>query len=184
MNVEMKLTKKMMCISLILILFLVIGAACAADNDTDVQTSDDDTQEIISSDTEDVNQTLKATVQFSGTTFSDLETAINNAQEGDTIVLNSNITNDYRNYQYYPMTINKAITIEGQGYTIDGASQSAIFSISGSNVVLNNITFINAYGNSWTYRAGAIYGTGSNVNITNCNFIDNVLGLDWSTVVQ
>ena len=95
------------------------------------------------------------------------------------------------------MSISKTLTIDGHGHTIDAEGYSRIFRISGSNVVLKNIKFKNAYNygsgaavywsgsngklincafennNAESYRGGAVYWSGSNANITGCKFTNN-----------
>ena len=72
------------------------------------------------------NEVLKSTIDFSGSTFTELENQINSCQAGDIINLNKNITND----RDYGITIDKAITINGNGYTINALGNSQIFKIS------------------------------------------------------
>ena len=59
-------------------------------------------------------------------------------------------------------------TIDGQGHIIDGDNTAGIFTVSGSNIVLKNLIFINANRNY-----GAVYVTGENVKIINCTFAYN-----------
>ena len=68
--------------------------------------------------------------------------------------------------------VNKKITINGNGFTIDGKNKaSAFFILKTTNpIVLNNITFKNCYSPS---IGGAIYSEAKNIVITNCRFIDN-----------
>ena len=83
-------------------------------------------------------------------TFASLQEIIDNAQEGSTINLDHNYTCD--NGQ--SITINKTITINGNGYEINGDNLATIFHITGRNIVLDNITFVNGYS---TGNGGAIY---------------------------
>ena len=66
--------------------------------------------------------------------------------------------------------INKQLTINGNGHTIDGSNSARIFSVSGSNVVLRNITFTHA---PIYYDGSVVNSNGYNLNIDNCTFKDN-----------
>ena len=106
--------------------------------------------------------------------FKDLNITINS---GNTIV---NLTD---NYQYGEgdddfingIVINQSITINGNGITINGSDKARIFQITGNDVIIDNITFINgkASGNYPDYNGGAILWTGENGKITNSNFNQN-----------
>ena len=194
MSIKKRFDKKLIIISLLLVLIIGIGAVSAADNNTDEKiASSNDQAELSVSDnaklksdnpdklslSNDVNlssskeSALRAS-EFTGRTFTELENAINGATE-DTIVLKNDIVNDRNS----PISINKAITIDGDGHTIDSLNKSNIFFISADNVVLKNINFINSYWNqNWQYTGGAIYGTASNVVINHCNFTDNTIPND------
>ncbi len=98
-----------------------------------------------------------------------------------------------------PVKIYKPLTINGNGFTIDGNYLTQIFSIEcEGKVVLNNINFINAFGdgcggsigaycdltvNSCNFKSsstkilagGAIYVQG-NLEVYNSNFVDNMVG--------
>ena len=139
--------------------------------------------------TEDINQTIiddtlsvsidnELSAKDAGT-FTALQEKINNAQAGSTITLN----NDYlRDDSSDPnrIRIDKALTINGNGHKIDvdGSyyGQSRIFYITSSNVVLNDIDFLNAYvmghySEAGSYNGGAIYSE-KNLVLNNCNFIN------------
>ena len=61
------------------------------------------------------------------------------------------------------------IIIDGNYNTIDGSNQARIFNITGANVIIKNLNFIN--GNST--NGGAIYITGGNFSIINSTFKRN-----------
>lgn len=69
------------------------------------------------------------------------------------------------------IAINKALKINGNNHTIDASNRCRVFSISGSNVVLNNITFTNSY--EYNNPGSVIYSTGSYLRINDCNFKNN-----------
>lgn len=101
-------------------------------------------------------------------TFTDLSELIN----GDETVINLD-----KNYKYVSgdsvssdgITINKAITINGNGCTIDASGSVRIFQITSPNVVLNNITFINGFHEN----GGAINVNSENVIVNNSYFKSN-----------
>ena len=111
----------------------------------------------------------KSELRGGGSAFADLQNLIDITPDGGALNL-------YQNYAYEPgdnvITINKPITINGQGHTLDGKSASSIFCIKGNPVTLKNIRFINA-NNIVTDYGGAIYLQGFNCQITSCTFIDN-----------
>ena len=84
-----------------------------------------------------------------------------------------NLERNYTYNQFDTMTegvvINRAITINGNGYTINANGKTRIFKITSDNVVLENITFVN--GNT-TSTGGAVYFSKSG-GLINCNFTDN-----------
>ena len=105
-----------------------------------------------------------------GTTFWDLNQTIN-GNTNDTITLD-------KDYAYNPasdsaftegIVINRPVTINGNGYAINANGKARIFQITGNDVVLENITFINGH---TTGYGGAIRFT-SSCTVTNCNFTNN-----------
>ena len=178
----------------ILILFVFIASASAADvNTTDVLSVDESANlennllsvdnSVKSNDTlslssiEDVNQTSDDTLSVSENinvisakddgTFTALQKKIDDAPEGSTITLENDYKNDGGSF-YDGIVINKQLTINGNGHTIDGCGNSRIFYLKGKNIILNDIKFINGnrdYG-------GAVF-IETNGTFINCNFADN-----------
>ncbi|WP_305515056.1 hypothetical protein [Methanobrevibacter sp. V14] len=111
----------------------------------------------------------KSELRGGGSAFADLQNLIDITPDGGALNL-------YQNYAYEPgdnvITINKPITINGQGHTLDGKSASSIFCIKGNPVTLKNIRFINA-NNIVTDYGGAIDWFGDNANLNNCHFENN-----------
>ena len=134
-----------------------------------------------------------STISVCNATFTDLQNAINNLNEGDTLYLNGNVTCQIIDYGYYyshedPVTIDKAITIDGNGHTIDGNGLSRIFNIAADNVVLKNINFINGCSrNDWPYEdpfyGGALYIDGNNTVISGCSFINNIVNSEDTDIM-
>ena len=120
----------------------------------------------------DANQTIFSDTSILGSadggTFTELQDKINNAEIGSTITLENNYAHDNSFKEDY-ISIAKNITVDGNGYTINAKKASGIFNINATNVVLNNIVFVNAVSDNGV--GGAIYSNGV-LNITNCRFID------------
>ncbi len=68
--------------------------------------------------------------------------------------------------------INKSnYVINGNGHTIDGSNQARIFAVTGNNVTINNLVFINGISNG-----AAINVQGANITIKNSYFANNTAG--------
>ena len=101
---------------------------------------------------------------------SDLETRINNADDGDEIIIEPGT------YKIHNIQLTKSITLQGNGNArdiiIDGEEKSSIFLISNPNVrvTFKNITFINGLTNNF---GGAICIETGGAIVDNCIFINN-----------
>ena len=178
----MKILKIMI---VLIILMLSVGAVCAAENTTDIR----------STNSQKVLQTSQNEVYASSeVSFTNLTDEITNA---DTFL---ELTKDYtfndETDKYTGIYISKDnFVLNGKGHTIDAKFQTKIFVITGNNITISNLTLIN--GHNTEKNGGAIYSTGSltlknitfNNNraeeggaiycenyteITNCNFNNNV----------
>lgn len=169
--------KKLFFILLITCILFSVSSVFASDiNETDISIDENDINdlEIVSN---DENQQLGDTNIDDGT-FTALQNKINNAASGSTI----NLTTNYKYNDDFKLTtgvfINKDITINGNGHSIDGLGKSRIFNINyGSGlsfhkVILNNITFKN--GNAKIY-GGAILNF-ADLTVNNCYFANNNAG--------
>ena len=121
--------------------------------------------------------------------FRDLDDLINNNTDPE-------ITLD-RDYVYSEsddlidgVTINREVTINGNGFTLNGDTKARIFTVTNSNVVFKNINFIGGWFDD-SGNGGAICGESTAINCTftnnrateggaiyggtaiNCTFIDN-----------
>ena len=127
-----------------------------------------------------------STLSVSGGNFAELQSLIDATAPGGTLTLTKNYTfNTATDLPYmYGMFINKPITINGNGYTIDAMespnTRARIFNITGNNVKLNDLNIINGFSYLYIpnpatelYDGGAIYNTGNNLEINNCNFTNN-----------
>ena len=172
---------------LLLLIILTMGAASAADTNT---TSDNlaatEETSLKLSENDNFEEKLgidESTTPLSGPgnssgKFADLNTLISGATAGDTVTL----TVDYcKESDFYDLiSIDKELTIDGQGHIIDANNTRDIMRIDNAqNVKLKNIQFINVKGNSSTALYWA-YGSDNGL-IENCTFT-NCLGIDGSAI--
>ena len=154
-----------------------ISASFAADvNQTNnVQTSNDDT--VVSSSDENVYSAGSDSEKLSATSgsFKDLSTLINSSTTGS-ITLDKNYTynSDTDSAFVNGITINKTISIDGAGYTINGNNQARIFWITetANNVLIRDVIFIN--GNDNGAHSAAIKWYGDNGYLVASTFKNNV----------
>ena len=105
-------------------------------------------------------------------TFTDLNTQFKETPKGSTIRLVNNYSYD-ANFNLIGVKIDKPLTIEGNGITLDGKNTGRILFITSNDVTLKNINFINGY---HTDGSSAIKSTGANLVLINCKFINNYAG--------
>ena len=197
------------------VLFISIGAVCAQENatvsdiaDTDDVDDVDNVDDAVDVASPKLGQEETGEVLSDGEVgnFTELSGLISQSNDGDTI----NLTKDYKRLSSegysYGVSINKEITINGNGHTIDASKGSRIFSVSKSNVVLKNITFTNAYGDvgagvyvsgtannfkviNSTFKdivasgASALYIIGVDSEVRDCRFIDNVATRQYAAAI-
>ncbi|WP_407381262.1 hypothetical protein [Methanobrevibacter sp.] len=112
-----------------------------------------------------------------GASFSDLQTIINEDTSGEI-----NLTEDYAfGSSDESIFINKEITINGNGHIINANGASSVFNITGSNVVLNNLTITNI--NITTAKTNAILWNGDNGKLINCDISDNCVSQFLGAIV-
>ena len=139
--------KKILIISLLL---FIISIGCVSASDVD------------SANIEPIGGDINT--NFTGN-FESLQSLIDDASEGSTINLNNNYTGSGE------ITIDKALTINGNYNYINALGESTIFKISADDaVVLNNILFFNGYSEE---NGGAINALGP-LKLNNCYFENNV----------
>ena len=150
------LSKRKIILIAVIVAFLAILPVCAEDaNSTDVSSEDN-----LQIPQEDV---VSSTHTVTGNTFDDIQDAIDNANEGDTIELSGNYTGNGRE-----ININKPLNIQGNGKTIlDANKKSGIFSVSGKNTKIINLHIFNT-------NDTAIHSSEINSFVClNCTFINN-----------
>ena len=104
-----------------------------------------------------------------------LKDLINNTESG--IYLNLKYDFLFNSSDDGNITVDKQITVDGNGHTVDANNLSRIFYITSQGVVLKNIIFKNTI--SSEENGGAIYSTGYSLEIINCTFINS--RCNWSS---
>lgn len=184
----MKHNKGILILCLFICALFTISSVCASDlNEID---ADDDLESI------DEIQTIEETnddeiicesnndeiISEEGDgTFQELQDMINDAAENSTITLDKDYIPDVDFYKTNSMgiKINKSLTIDGKGHTLNADGKGRIFYINNDylsvSLILKNIKFINA--NTPRGDGGAIrMSNWHNASITNCSFINNTCG--------
>lgn len=169
------LNKKFVLMAIFLVSLLAISAVSANDLNTTDEIVSDSNNLIVSDDRSvaSIESANDDVLTSNAKTFSDLNQTINGNDNSDVYLngdyafnIGSNgvrLEDDFRDGIF----IDRDVTIHGNGFTIDGMGVSRIFKVTGGDVVLRNIVFVN--GNS-TSRGGAING---DCSVVNCTFINN-----------
>ncbi|WP_405289785.1 hypothetical protein [Methanobrevibacter sp.] len=115
----------------------------------------------------------EAVLSSNSKTFKDLNHDINGNMKSK-IYLNSDYTFNSKTDSSFDegIKINRKVTIDGKGHTLDGNGEARIFMVKNKNVIFKNIIFINGnadYGGN-EINGGAIFGYSTCIN---CTFKDN-----------
>ncbi len=115
--------------------------------------------------------------------FDTLQTLMDGAVENSVIELDKDYTYTESDEITEGIIINKNITIDGKGHTIDAKEMTRIFNVQALNVTFKNIVFANGksnldYTTGKSNAGGAIYYNMDNTatiefNVDNCTFINN-----------
>ena len=162
---------------LLLLIILTMGAASAADNQTsDNLTFSEDSH--LESSTEDItltqnenNNNLTATPG----TLTELREEID-AAAGSELKLTRDY--EYSGSEYINVSVNYAMTIDGQGHTIDCKKARNLFLVYDDNVVLKNIKFANCKSDG--FDGSAIHWYGNAGILENCSFENCTSAMDTS----
>lgn len=168
----MKFKKIFFTICLIILLFGVASVTASDLNDT-IMTSGDEVQILEQVNETAIESTENDVLSEDDGTFSALQKKIEDAADGATITLDKNYVYD-PGFSNRGIVIDKDLTIDGKGHTLDGAGQARILLIKlglikNHQVTLTNIKFTNA--KSGLY-GGAIFNY-ANLTINNCEFTSN-----------
>ena len=148
-------------------------------NENETNITDDKNGDVLSSKQDDDNlgasnayEKVGNTITSTDTTFANLQKTINNAANGDIIVL----TKDVSQGATSEIKIKKNITINGNGHILNANSKSYVFDIDYFYVKEFNLTNARVMNSYSQYSYGAISSTGGSetnkrtINIVNCTF--------------
>ena len=172
-NHKMKFKKSMFLLCLIIFLISITGTSAVDSNDTVV--SDDDSTILEESHNEVIESSQDNLLSADNPgTFTELELQIILASNGSTIKLDKDYAYNDGFLNKTGILIDKSLTIDGAGHTIDGLSKSRIFTIfyglkDNNKVILKNIKFKNGYTDGY---GGAILNF-ADLTVDNCDFTNN-----------
>ena len=166
----MNFKKRLLVFCLIICVLFSISSIYASDIDDAVIASDISDEAIAIEDTNDeliAPSDEEETVGTGTGTFSDLQEIINNTPSGSTISLDKDYAYD-SGFNISGIKIQKDLTINGNGHTLDGLSKTRIFAVTYNDklieeyytVTLNNINFKNGNADDYgeeIYGGGAIF---------------------------
>lgn len=169
---EIYIRSKIFLATTVLLVLITLTCVSAADNQTGqtVAIESENDYDLTVIEENQVTEENHVIEESDNGTFTALQEKISNAEEGSTVTLENDYTYD-EVFNTRGIVIEKTLTIDGKGYTIDAKKTSRIFNITAANVVLKNINFINAY--SYNINAGAIYLNADNASFSNCRFENN-----------
>ncbi|MCQ2963983.1 MAG: Ig-like domain repeat protein [archaeon] len=166
----MKINKILMILSLFTIFCISLGVVSAGDNvDISVEDiSDDCVRNNVNVQTDNVRVSEDINnLSEEYRTFKELNETISNCTTNE-ITLEYDYKYDSNNDEDFVsgININKNISINGNGHTIDGFNTARAFNVNANQVSIKNLKFTNC--NS-IENGGAIYGWGS---VVNCSFVN------------
>ncbi|WP_407392580.1 Ig-like domain repeat protein [Methanobrevibacter sp.] len=146
-----------------------MGIACASDNITsdDLAINDESPIEINDGDESSISISDDEVISAPEGSFSDIQTMIDYADDGDTIVLSGTYLGSGTQ-----ISITKPVNIDGNNSILDAKNLSRIFYISADNVTLKNIIFTNGKAPS-SGSGGAVQWRADDGTIENCQFNNN-----------
>ena len=125
---------------------------------------------IIENDGSNNNDQTNDIIRIDPKNFSELLKEIQSHDEGSVLILLDDCSYDDGFNQGDGVPIEKQITIDGNGHSLNGKDLSRILYVDADNVVLKNINFING---NHADAAGALLIRACNTIIENCTFKDN-----------
>ena len=197
--------KQIMILAMILVTLLAVSTVSAAENVTSDVVGVDDNDDVMENVNNNVNTASDSFINK--TTFGGLVFKIDSSTDG-----NVSLDRDYTfiGAEYYidpvsgtktlvvdsnGITVNRSLTINGNGHTINAANGASFFIVNAPNLVLKDINFVNGINNGYNspivwkedngvienctfsnvtsaYDGGVINWVGDKGNVTNCNFTD------------
>ncbi|WP_406531882.1 Ig-like domain repeat protein [Methanobrevibacter sp.] len=169
------INKKFMILAIFLVGLLAVSTASAADNATsDIVNVENQENTAISDIDNDLSSNIDENILNANAkpkTFTDLKELIDNGEKD--VYLNDNYLYDKTTDGYLPdITISHAVTIHGNGHTIDVSHAGRIFSVGYSNkevkdVIFQDIVLMNSDGSAISVNWF------SECTVVNCTFINN-----------
>ena len=172
---DMVFNRKIIFFAIFFVSLLAISTVNAADNITDDIIGYEQNPDVFTVDNVDdeLSVTNEDTLSASPGKYQDLANLIDKTKENGILKLKK----DYKyenSFSNNGISIDKAITIDGNGHYIDGNNLARAFVVSSRNVTIKNLVFKNCYnGNSYDSNGGSIYWSGYNGYLTNCKFINS-----------
>jgi predicted outer membrane repeat protein len=168
----LKSNKSLLVFLSILILFVFVSSASAADSNATNVLSIDESANIANNDTNILSVDNNGNILKEKTgSYSELVTNITNAQiSGNEVTLEKNCIYTFDSGN--TIEINKTgFKVKGNGAIIDMASSNiTVFKITADNVIINNLTIKNTKSND---DGGAIYWIGHYGTVSECTFTNN-----------
>lgn len=147
----------------------------SASDANDIAVASDDDVQVLEQENDNILESFQDDLlgDVDDRTFTALQKKINESEKGATITLDRDYTYD-EGFSDRGIVIDKDITINGNGHTLDGASKSRILLvkmgvISRNQVTLNNVKFANGHTDLY---GGAIFNYG-NLTLNKCEFTNN-----------
>ena len=170
---------------LIIILFFSVSLVAASDSDNQtLMVNNNDNGRLYIDDAQDYDLSVDESTPDNYTagigTFTELQNIIWASKAGDTIVLDKDYEVDSALVRQHVL-IDRTLTIDGNGHTLDGKNSKRIFYIEpqSTNTVLKNINFVNGY---HSQAGSAIFWRADNGILTGCTFTDNVANQNGGAV--
>ena len=173
-----KMRGKVMLLSIFLVFLLVVSAVSAADDTSSdvVGYNNDFNETAMSADSISIDENSKVDdfltqtndgyLMDSAGSFEDLQREINNAPSGSVLSLTRDYNADKGGSWYGSIFIDKDLTIDGQGHTLDGLGKGTIiYSKSATTLLIKNLNFINGRDAVENTDAGAIQVGGAQCTI-------------------
>ena len=170
-GLKIKRNKIILTLVMLFVVLCVVSTVNATDNVTDDVVNVNDETDFVQANNDDqsvseepLTTNEEEVISASPGTFADLTNEIKNAT-GEL-----NLSRDYvfSSSDTRGINIDKEITINGNGFSINAKSkQSVVVGISSNNVVLKNIVFVNF---ASYYIGGAMSWSGNNGTLINCSF--------------
>ena len=167
----MKFKKSFLTLCILIFLFGIVCVSASDINDT--VTAEEEPQIVEQADDGLIESAQEDLLSEDDGTFTALQRLIDNSAKDSTITLDKDYAYD-EGFSTRGIVVDKNLTIDGNGHTLDGLSKSRIFLINGKvinpyTVTLKNIKFKNGHTDLY---GGAIFNFGNAV-VDNCEFSHN-----------